>query len=80
MCLSGKGEFSKTEVSRLGISIRISVVDATAKRNFILATIIHAEVAKTKTSFLAFRAINTWKYNVFLVKVVASHLAYVFLA
>lgn len=50
MHLSNKRELSKTRVSRLRIIV---------KTTSILATIIDAEVANTKASFLAFKTANT---------------------
>lgn len=48
--LSNRGELSKTKALKL---------ETTIKTASILAIIIDIEVANSKTSFLAFRAINT---------------------
>lgn len=47
---SDRGKLLKTGASKLGITIKIA---------FILATVINVEIAKTGTSFLVFRTINT---------------------
>lgn len=56
MYLSSRGKFFKTRTLKLRI---------TTKTASILAIVIDVEIAKTKASFLASKAINTLRYNIF---------------
>lgn len=58
MCLSSRGKLSKSRASRFETIIEISMAGVIVKTAFILATVIDAEVVKTKVNFLAFRATN----------------------
>lgn len=71
--LSDKGvaavglEVLEFALSSLVLRVRILRPGTTVRIVSILVTVINKEIVETKTSFLAFKAVNTWKYNDFFI-------------